>query len=139
MPRGGGIEDADDFVLDETQPLGAAPPVPVLQQHRLRDRAGRDHFGLEQLRHRGTEQILAAGMLFGKRIDRGGDPRGIETFVSFQAGLDHDTVHLLTRYRTARTLSREHSSGVTADPCCIRRALSKTVLAAARWRQVFSR
>ena len=86
MARGRGEQDADDFVLDEAQPFGAAPPVTVLQQHRLRDRAGLDQFGLQQLRHGGAKHILAAGMLFGERIDRGGDPRGIETLVGLRAG-----------------------------------------------------
>ena len=87
MPRGRGEQDADDLVLHEAQPLGAAPAVTVLQQHRLRGGAGRDHFGLQQLRHGGAENILAAGMLFGERVDRRGDPRGIETFVGLEAGL----------------------------------------------------
>ena len=87
MARGGGEQDADDFVLDETQPLGAAPAVTILQQHGLRDRAGLDHFGLQQLRHGGAKHILAPGMLFGERVDRGGDPRGIETFVGLGPGL----------------------------------------------------
>ena len=86
MARGGGEQDADDFVLDETQPFGAAPAVTILQQHRLRHRAGFDHLGLQQLRHRGAENILASGMLGGERIDRGGDPRGIETLVGLRPG-----------------------------------------------------
>ena len=36
MPGRRGEQDADDFVLDETQPFGAAPAVTVLQQDRLR-------------------------------------------------------------------------------------------------------
>ena len=100
------IQDADDFVLHEAQPLGAAPAVAVLQQHRLRRGARLDHLGLQQLRHRGAKHILAAGMFFGERIDRGGDPRGIETVVRLGAGLGHNAVHDLSRYRTAPTLSR---------------------------------
>ena len=111
MAGGGGIQDADDLVLHEAQPFGAAPAVPILQQHRLRHRAGLDHFGLQQLRHRGAKHILAAGMLGGERVDRGGDPRGIETVVDVGAGLGHDAVHILTRYRTAPTLSREIPGG----------------------------
>ena len=80
-------QDADDLVLHEAQPLGAAPAVTVLQQHRLRGGARRDHLGLQQLRQRGAENVLAAGMLFGERIDRGGDPRGIETLVGLGAAL----------------------------------------------------
>jgi len=60
--------------------------VTVPQQHGLSGLAGRDHFGLQELRQRGAENILAARMLFGERIDRGGDPRGIETVVCFRAG-----------------------------------------------------
>ena len=63
MPGGGRIQDADDLVLHEAQPFGAAPAVPILQQHRLRRRAGLDHLGLQQLRQRGAKNILAAGML----------------------------------------------------------------------------
>ena len=47
MPRGGGVEDADDLVLHEAQPLGAAPAVAILQQHGLRGGARRDHLGLQ--------------------------------------------------------------------------------------------
>jgi hypothetical protein len=45
-------------------------------------------------------------MLRGERIDRGGDPRGIETFVGLGPGLCDNVIHRLPRYRTARTLSR---------------------------------
>ena len=102
----------------------------IFQQHGLRDGARLGHLGLQQLCCRGAEQILAAGMFGGKRIDRGGDPRGIETFVSLRPGLCHDAVHDLTRYRTARTLSRDIPWGITADPCWIPPALGKAVLAA---------
>ncbi len=105
VPGCGGVEDADDLVLDETQPLRAVPAVPVLQQHGLGGGARRDHFGLEQLRHRRAKHVLAAGVLFGKRVDRGGDPRGIEPFVGLRAGLGHGAVHDLPRYRTPLALS----------------------------------
>ncbi len=71
MTGGRRIEDADDLVLHETQPFGAAPAVTVLQQHRLRYRAGLDHLGLQQLRHRGAKRILAPGVLVGERVERG--------------------------------------------------------------------
>ena len=80
------VEDADDLVLHEAQPLRAAPAVAILQQHGLRGGARRDHLGLEQLRQRRAEHVLAAGMFFGERIDRGGDPRGIETVVRLRSG-----------------------------------------------------
>ena len=93
MTRGGREQDADDFVLHEAQPFGAAPAVAVLQQHGLRGGARRDQLGLQVLRRGGAEHILVAGMLFGERVDRGGDPRAIETFVGFGPVLGHDTVH----------------------------------------------
>ena len=126
MARGRGEQDADDFVLDETQPFGAAPPVTIFQQDRLRRRARLDQLGLQQLRHRGAKNILASGMLVGERIDRGGDPRGIETLVGLRPVWCHNAVHDLTRYRTALTLSRDIAR-MTAGPCCIPWALSNTV------------
>ncbi len=107
MACGSSEQDADDLVLDETQPLGAAPPVTILQEHGLRSGARRDQLGLEQLRGGGAEKILAPDMLLGERVDRGGDPRGIETFVGLGSGCCHDAIHDLPRYRTALTLSRD--------------------------------
>ncbi|MEY9242778.1 hypothetical protein ABIF27_003433 [Bradyrhizobium elkanii] len=77
----------------------------VLQQQRLRRGARRDQLGLEQLRHRGAELVLAAGVLFGKCIDRRGDPHGLETIIRFRAGLGYDAVHRFIRYRTELLLS----------------------------------
>ena len=105
MARGGGEQDADNLVLDETQPFGATPPVTILQQHRLRNRAGLHHFSLQELRQSGAENILASGMLGGEFVDRGGDTRGIETLVGLAPGWSHNTVHDLTGYRTAPALS----------------------------------
>ena len=101
-----GEQDADDFVLDETQPLGAAPAVAVLQQHLLSDGPRLDELGLQQLREMGAENILMPGVICGQRVDRGGDPRRIETLVSRRVGLYHNAVHELFGYRTARALSR---------------------------------
>lgn len=95
-------QDADDLVLDEAQPFGAVPAVTVLQQDRLRDLARLDQLGLQKLRHRRAESILAAGMLFGERVDRRGDPHGIETLIrrAFSCALGfralnfcHDVIH----------------------------------------------
>jgi len=81
--------------------------VTVFQQHRLRDGAGLDHFSLQELRHRGAEDILAPGMLDRERIHRRRDPLGIETLVGPGAALCHDIVHDLSGYRTAPRLSRD--------------------------------
>ena len=106
MARGRGEHNADDLVLDETQPLGTTPPVPVLQQHGLRRGARGDQLSLQQFRHGGAKNIFASGMLRGERVDRRGDPRGIETFVGLGPGLYDNAIHHLPRYRTAPTLSR---------------------------------
>ena len=78
----------------------------VFQQHRLRGGARRDHLGLQQLRQRGAEHVLAAGMFFGERVDRGGDPRGIETLVRLGAASVTTLSMIYPGYRTARALSR---------------------------------
>ncbi len=88
------IQDADDLVLHMTQPFGATPAVTVFQQDRLRGRARRHQFGLEQLRHGRAECVLAPVMLFGKRVDRGGDPRGVEAIIHFWLVLSRDAVHV---------------------------------------------
>jgi len=106
MAGGGGEQNADDFVLDETQPFGAAPPVTIPEQNRLRRRTRLDEFGLQQLCNRGAENVLMSGMFRRQRVDRGGDPRRVETFVSLRVGLCHDAVHEVSGYRTARALSR---------------------------------
>ncbi|MGX1317974.1 hypothetical protein AB7M17_001427 [Bradyrhizobium sp. USDA 377] len=94
MTRRRRIEDADDLVLHVAEPLGAAAAVTVLQEDLLRRRACRDQLGLEQLRDRSAERVLAALMLFGKRIDRGGDPRGVEAIVHLRLLLSCDAVHV---------------------------------------------
>ena len=43
----------------------------------------------------------------GERVYRRRDPRGIEPVVNVGAGLGHEIIHILTRYRTAPMLSRE--------------------------------
>src|SRR5690349_12015245 len=90
-------QDADDLVLHEAEPLGAAAAVTVLQQRRLRGGARGDHLGLEHLRDRGAEHILAPGVLFGQRIDRGRDPLGVEAGIGAGSWLRDDVVHALTR------------------------------------------
>jgi hypothetical protein len=85
VTRGGREQDADDFVLHETQSLGATPAVTIPEKDGLRRRAGLDQLRLQQFGHGGAESILASGMLLGERIDRGGDPRGIETLVDLRS------------------------------------------------------
>jgi hypothetical protein len=46
-------------------------------------------------------------MFFGQRIDRRGDPRGLETIVRFLADLCYDAVHASSGYKTAPALSRD--------------------------------
>ena len=110
-----------------SQPLSAAPPVTILQKDGLRRRARLEQLGLQQFGHSGAENILASGMLRSERINRGGDPRGVETLIGFGSGLCHDNVHGLPRYRTALTLSRDIAK-ITAGPCCTTLALSNVVL-----------
>ena len=87
------IQDADDLVLDVTEPLGAAAAVAVLQEDVLCRGARRDQLGLEQLRHGRAERVFASPMLFDKRIDGGGDPRSVETLVHLGLVLSRDAVH----------------------------------------------
>ncbi len=107
MARGGREQNADDFVLHVTQPLGAAPAVTIPKQHGLGGGARREQLGLQILRRGGAENILAAGMFLGERIDRGGDPRAIDTFDGLRPVLGQDAIHKLPRYRTAPMLSRD--------------------------------
>jgi hypothetical protein len=79
--------------------------VPILQQQRLRHRAGFDYFSLQELGEGGSKDILAPVMLCSEFVDRRGDPRGIETLVGFRSGWCHNDVHDLTGYRTAPMLS----------------------------------
>jgi hypothetical protein len=81
--------------------------VAILQQQRLRSGARRNQFGFQELRRGGTKQILASGVRCSERVDRGGDPRGIETLVGLRSGLCYDAIHDLPGYRTAPTLSRD--------------------------------
>jgi len=73
--------------LHEAQPLGAVPAVAVPQQNGLRGVAGGDHFGLEELRQRGAENILAARCFSASASTRAVIRRSIETVVCFRAGL----------------------------------------------------
>jgi hypothetical protein len=106
MAECGRKQDANDFVLYETEPLGAAPAVTVLEQQGLSRGARGDQFGLEQVRHCRAEHVLAAGMQIGQRVDRAGDARGVEWRIRLSAGLGYDVIHAVTGYRTTPSLSR---------------------------------
>ena len=70
------------------------------------NRARGNELGLQQLGEVGAENILVPGVFCGQRVDRGGDPRRVETLVGLGAGLCHNAVHEVFGYRTARALSR---------------------------------
>ncbi|OIQ80311.1 hypothetical protein GALL_379410 [mine drainage metagenome] len=108
MARGRVEQNADDFVLDETQPLGATPPVPVLQQHGLRRVARGDQLGLQQFRHGGAKNIFASGMLRGERVDRGGRGQRLEA-VEVGRLLRDAADHVLQRRRIERCVGGEHA------------------------------
>ena len=86
-------QDADDLVLHEAEPLGAAAAVAIPQQHLLRSIARVDQFGLQELRHGRAEGVLAARVLFSQRVDRRRNPGGVENRVGFVLWLRDDTVH----------------------------------------------
>ena len=127
MFGGGGVQDADDLVLYEAQPLRTMPAVAIPEQHGLRLGARRDQLRLQQLRHRRAEGVFTARMLLGERIDRRGDPRGLETVVTLGAGLCHGTIHDLFRIKERGSAVTGHSR-VTVTLCWIRPALGKAVL-----------
>ena len=76
-------QHANDFILQEAQPFGAMPSVPVAQELRLRGFAGFDEFALQKLRQRRSENVLMPGMHFGQGVDLAGDPGDLETVGGF--------------------------------------------------------
>ncbi len=79
-------QDADDLVLHQAEPLGAAPAVAVLQQHVARRLARLRQRGLEPLGDRAAQLPLAAGVLVGERSSSAASARGVEQ-LGFAAGL----------------------------------------------------
>src|SRR5262249_25772545 len=71
-------DDADDLILHEAEPLGAAPPAAILQQQLLRLGPARRQRRLEALRHRLAQVVLAPGMGFDELFERGRDGVGVE-------------------------------------------------------------
>src|SRR5579864_6907635 len=97
MPGSSIKEDADDFVLDEAQPFGAATAVPVLQEHGLRLFARGNQFGLQEPGYASAKNILAPGMLTCQRVDCSRNPCTIETVIGLGPDLAGDTIHLSSR------------------------------------------
>ncbi len=80
-------QHADDLVLHEAQPLGAAPALAVLQQQLLGLRAARREHGLEPLRDRAAQLLLGAGVLVGELGELGHERALVEQFGVVVAGL----------------------------------------------------
>ena len=75
------VQDADDLVLHEAQPLGAAAAVPVLQQQLLgRGAALRSARPSDAAATAGAQFALGAGMIFGQALELGRDALGVEDF-----------------------------------------------------------
>ena len=73
-------QQPDDFVFQPAQPLGAAPPVPVLEQKLLGLGAAFDEGGLQPLCQRGTQFAPAAAVGFGEAFQVGGDGTEVDQF-----------------------------------------------------------
>ena len=73
-------QDADDFVLGLTQPLGATAAVAVLEQQFLGAGARLHQRRLEAARHGGAQFALAPGMGFGEGFEVGDDGRAVDQF-----------------------------------------------------------
>ena len=73
-------QDADDFILGLTEPLGATAAVAVLEQQFLGARARLQQRSLEAARHGSAQFALAPGMGFGKGFEVGDDGRAVDQF-----------------------------------------------------------
>ena len=87
------VQQADDRVVQVAQPLGAAAPVPVLQQLRLGGGASLREFALEKLGDRCAKGVVAALELAGQRLDLGADAHGIELRLDRRGLLGDDRIH----------------------------------------------
>ena len=74
------IEHADDLVLHEAQPFGAAPALAILLQQPFGRRATPQERGLEALRGRRAQFAFAAGTTLGEGCEFGGNGAMIEQF-----------------------------------------------------------
>jgi hypothetical protein len=74
------VNDADDLILHEAQPLGAAPSLAVMQQQALGGGAPLRERDLEPLHHRRAQFGLAAGAGVGEAFEVGGDGAIVEQF-----------------------------------------------------------
>ncbi len=73
-------QQADDFVFQPAQPLGAAPSVAVVEQQLLGFGAAFVERGLQPLRQRGTQFAPAAAMGLGQAFQVGGDRAEVDQF-----------------------------------------------------------
>jgi hypothetical protein len=87
------VQQADDRIVQIAQPLGAAAPVPVLQQLRLRGRAPCREFAFQKLGDRCPEGVVPARELGGQRLDLGADAHGIELRLDRQGLVGDDGIH----------------------------------------------
>ncbi len=79
-------QHADDLVLHEAQPLGAAPSVPVPDEQALGGGAPLHERDLEASRNRQAQFALVAGVDLGQTFELGRDGDRIEDF-GFARGL----------------------------------------------------
>ena len=80
-------QHADDLVLHQAQPLGAAPALAVAQQHLFGMLASPCKRDLHPLRDGATQFLLAAGVLVGDPFEIGRERIGVEQIGAGVAGL----------------------------------------------------
>ena len=74
------VEDADDRVLHQAQPLGAAPALAVLQQQALGVVAPGGERALQRLGDGAAQRLLVAAMLLRERVELGHERALVEQF-----------------------------------------------------------
>ena len=108
MPRGGGVEDADDLVLHEAQPLGAAPAVAILAAARPAPSRGPRSSRPSAAAPSPARKTSSRPACFSASASTAAVIRAVSKRSSAsRAGLCHDAVHDPSGYRTAPTLSRD--------------------------------
>ena len=74
------VQEADDLVLHEAEPLGAAPAMPVLEQQLLGRGAPCDQRSLEALRDRARSSRSLPACALASLFEIGGDGARVEQF-----------------------------------------------------------